>query len=275
MTERGEGRGLRRREALGALGTLGLGGLIAACGGEGKATGGGTASAAAAASTCVLSPEVTEGPYWIDGTLTRRDIREDRAGLPLVAVFAVQDAKTCEPIAGADVEIWHCDAEGVYSGFESASQGGPAGAGGPGAGGPGGGGGPGAAGGPGGSGGSGGGGATDSERYLRGHQKTGSTGKAMFVTVFPGWYRGRTPHIHLKVHVGGDVVHTGQVFFDEKTTARVYRQAPYSSHGQPDTSHAEDGIFAQAGRSRAVLKLAGRGAGKRGYRGTITLGVAT
>ena len=100
-------------------------------------------------------------------------------------------------------------------------------------------------------------------------------GRARFLTVFPGWYAGRTPHIHLKVHVGGDVVHTGQVFFNERITAAVYKKAPYKSHGQPDTSHSEDSIFDQAGRSRAVLKLAERRKGRRGYRGTITLGVAT
>jgi protocatechuate 3,4-dioxygenase beta subunit len=256
---------LSRRQALGALGGMGLSGLVAACGGDAASgTSSGTASTAstattADASTCVLSPEVTEGPYWIDDALTRRDIREGKAGLPLVAVFAVQDAKTCEPIAGADVEIWHCDAEGVYSGFEAASngQGGPGGGGG----------------GPGGGG--GGGGATDDTRYLRGHQKADADGEATFLTVFPGWYRGRTPHIHLKVHVGGEVVHTGQAFFDERATARVYRQAPYSSHGQPDTSHSEDNIYSQAGGSRAILRLRSRGTGKRGYRGQITLGVAT
>ena len=85
----------------------------------------------------------------------------------------------------------------------------------------------------------------------------------------------RTPHIHLKVHVGGSVVHTGQLFFDEKTTAAVYRHAPYKAHGQPDTSHAEDMIYAQAGRSRATLTLARRSNGRKGYRGVITLGVAT
>ena len=96
-----------------------------------------------------------------------------------------------------------------------------------------------------------------------------------FLTIYPGWYRGRTPHIHLKVHVGGSVVHTGQLFFDEKTTAAVYRRSPYKSHGQPDTSHAADMIYAQAGRSRATLKLAKRSNGRKGYRGSITLGVAT
>jgi hypothetical protein len=105
--------------------------------------------------------------------------------------------------------------------------------------------------------------------------KADAQGRARFETIYPGWYRGRTPHIHLKVHVGGSVVHTGQVFFDEKTTAAVYRHTPYRSHGQPDTSHAEDMIYAQAGRSRATLKLTRRSNGRKGYRGSITLGVAT
>jgi protocatechuate 3,4-dioxygenase beta subunit len=224
-------RRLRRREALAAFGGLGV---AAAAGPAALAHLLGAQPATAAA--CILSPEVTEGPYWIANHLTRRDITDGRPGIPLALRLTVVDASSCSPIKGADVEIWHADARGVYSGFGSSSS---------------------------------------SQRFLRGHQVTDAAGRVRFDTIWPGWYRGRTPHVHLKVHVGGNVVHTGQVFFDEKTTARVYRQAPYSSHGQPDTSHAEDGIFAQAGRSRAVLKLAGRGAGKRGYRGTITLGVAT
>jgi protocatechuate 3,4-dioxygenase beta subunit len=245
-------RRVRRREALAALGTMGVGSLI---GGRAVLGGGGEDAAALAASSCILTPEVTEGPYWIDNDLTRRDIRGGKGGLALELVFTVQNARTCEPIRRADVELWHCDAGGEYSGFDTAS----AGAGGaPGGGGPGGGQEP-----------------TSSTRYLRGHQRTDADGAARFLTVFPGWYRGRTPHIHLKVHVGGDVVHTGQVFFNERTTAAVYRQAPYSSHGQPDTSHAEDSIYAQAGRSRAVMRLRRRSRGRRGYRGTITLGVAT
>jgi protocatechuate 3,4-dioxygenase beta subunit len=226
---------LRRREALGTLGGLGLTGVL---GGSLRAFGGGTDAAQAAAS-CVLSPEVTEGPYWIDNSLTRRDIRENRPGLPLELVLAVQNAATCKAIAGADVEIWHCDASGEYSGFDGTNH------------------------------------ARSATRYLRGHQKADASGRAQFLTIFPGWYRGRTPHIHVKVHVGGNVVHTGQVFFNEKTTAAVYKKAPYSSHGRPDTSHRADNIFAQAGGARAQAHLARRTGGNAGYRGTITLGVAT
>ena len=78
--------------------------------------------------------------------------------------------------------------------------------------------------------------------------------------------------MHLKVHVGGNTVHTGQVFFDEETTTKVYESEPYSAHGEPDTSHAADGIYAQAGGARATMRLTASG---HGYRGTITLGVAT
>jgi len=234
---------LRRREAVLTLAGLGLTGALGA-----RASGVLGTPGAEAATTCVLSPEVTEGPYWIDNHLTRRDITEGRPGLPLELVLTVQDAKTCTAIKSADVELWHCDAVGVYSGYESGSAGGPGGRH--------------AA-------------PTDSDRYLRGHQKAGADGRVRFLTIYPGWYRGRTPHIHLKVHVGGSVVHTGQLFFDEKTTAAVYRHAPYKAHGQPDTSHAEDMIYAQAGRSRATLKLARRSKGRKGYRGAITLGVAT
>jgi protocatechuate 3,4-dioxygenase beta subunit len=227
--------GIRRREALTTLGGLGLTGVL---GGAAAALTGGAAPAAAAGS-CVLSPEVTEGPYWIDTNLTRRDIREGKAGLPLEIVFTVQNAKTCGIIAGADVEIWHCDATGEYSGFDGAGH------------------------------------ARSSTHYLRGHQQADANGRARFLTVFPGWYSGRTPHIHLKVHVGGSVVHTGQVFFDEKITAAVYRKAPYKSHGQPDTRHAADMIYKQAGSSKAQLKLTRRTKSRAGYRGSITLGVAT
>jgi protocatechuate 3,4-dioxygenase beta subunit len=224
-------RGLRRREALVALGGLGLSGALGASRAAGVL---GEPAPADAASSCVLTPEVTEGPYWIANHLTRRDITEHRPGLPLALVLTVQNAKTCHPIKGADLEIWHCDAGGVYSGVRG-----------------------------------------DTGHYLRGHQKSDAHGRVRFTTIYPGWYRGRTPHIHLKVHVGGSVVHTGQLFFDEKTTAAVYRHSPYRSHGQPDTTHAEDMIYAQAGRSRATLTLTRRGSASQGYRGAITMGVAT
>lgn len=201
--------------------------------------------------TCVLTPEVTEGPYWIDNELTRYDVREGKPGLPLVLQFTIVNAKTCKPIRNADVEIWHADASGEYSGFDGGSSAGPPGG--------------------------GGSGPQTKTRYLRGHQRSDALGKAAFLTVFPGWYRGRTPHVHMKVHVGSAdrVVHTGQVFFNEAIQSSVYRSGAYRSHGQADTSHAQDMIYAQAGGSRAVVKLGRRTGGARGYLGKIVIGVAT
>ena len=132
-------------------------------------------------------------------------------------------------IPGADVELWHADAAGDYSGFSSGNQ---------------------------------------SKRFLRGHQKASSAGRARFDTIYPGWYSGRTPHIHLKVHVGGNEVHTGQVFFPEKISKAVYRTKRYSARGSADTSNAEDSIYERG----SLLTITKRSAGK-GYLGTITLAV--
>jgi protocatechuate 3,4-dioxygenase beta subunit len=201
------------------------------------------------ASTCLLTPEVTEGPYWIDYRISRHDVRDGKPGLPLLLGFTVVNAKTSKPIPGADVEIWHADAAGEYSGFDhdNPSFGGP---GGPVR-------------------------TTSTTRYLRGHQKADAAGRASFLTIFPGWYPGRAPHVHLKVHVGGvggRVVHTGQVFFDPRLADGVYRQGAYAKHGEPDTTNTSDQIYEQAGGSRAVVKLGKRTGG--GYPGRIVIGVA-
>jgi protocatechuate 3,4-dioxygenase beta subunit len=221
-------RELSRREALKTVGGAGLAAVFGA--GALRYLG----EDAEAATTCLLTPEVTEGPYWVDHNLTRRDVREGKAGLPLVVRFTVLNARTCRPIPNADVEIWHCDALGAYSAVNGASS-----------------------------------------RFLRGHRRSNAAGKAEFLTIFPGWYRGRTPHIHMKVHVGGDTVHTGQVFFNERITAAVYRQAPYARRGEYDTPHARDTIYREAGGSTAELKLTRRTGGRKGYVGTIAIGVVT
>lgn len=192
-------------------------------------------SVAAGRSACVLQPETTAGPYELDVDLMRRDIRGGRPGTPLALTFNVVDAATCRVIPGAAVEIWHCDAAGRYSGF--ASEG------------------------------------TRGETFLRGVQRTNVNGNARFDTIFPGWYRGRTPHIHMKVSVGGDAVHTGQVFFRTTTARSVYRQGAYAARGGADTTNATDGIFGDAGE-RAVMALRRRGRSvSRGLRGTMTIGI--
>jgi protocatechuate 3,4-dioxygenase beta subunit len=225
-------RGLGRREVI-AGGAAGLGAVIL----------GSRAVAAARAAVpptarlsagCVLSPEMTEGPYWIDEDLTRRDVTEDIRGMPLILRLTVVRASSCRPIGNADVEIWHAAPDGEYSGFDGSS----------------------------------------GTRYLRGHQKSDAAGRVRFDTVFPGWYRGRTPHIHLKVHIGGDEVHTGQLFMGEKVTRAVYRTRYYQSRGQAETSHAEDTIY-QRGGSRSTLRIRRRSGGRRGYVGRLELGVRT
>jgi protocatechuate 3,4-dioxygenase beta subunit len=142
--------------------------------------------------------------------------------------------------------VWHCDAGGVYSGFGRASTGG---------------------------GGSGPGGSqspTDDQTILRGTQVTDANGLGEFRTIYPGWYRGRAVHIHMKVHEGGSVVHTGQLFFDDDLTVQVYQSAPYSSKGTPDVRNAADTIYRSAGAASAVLAMTPSGGG---YTGEITVGV--
>ena len=96
----------------------------------------------------------------------------------------------------------------------------------------------------------------NSGNFLRGIQRTNATGVARFETIFPGWYRGRTPHIHMKVFVSGDEVHTGQVFFRPAVTKTVYRQGVYASRGQADTSNTADMHLPRGGRPCALLAQA-------------------
>jgi protocatechuate 3,4-dioxygenase beta subunit len=238
--------GMRRRESLivvGGIAGVALWPVARAVAAMTKAS---SADAiASAAATCVLTPEVTAGPYYIANHLFRRNITENQPGLPLALHLEVQSSTTCEPIEGANVEIWHANAVGVYSGYGSGST-------------------------PGG----GGGQATPTNKltFLRGHQRTDAAGRVIFDTIYPGWYRGRAPHIHLKVHVGGSVVHTGQLFFADATSDAVYRTATYRSHGQPDTTDAADSIYKQAGAASALVRLS-KQAGGSGYVGAKTLGV--
>jgi protocatechuate 3,4-dioxygenase beta subunit len=249
-------RSFNRRRALAAFGSVSLGALLAACGdggGDGSkdvstADGGTTtvepqtkARAATAAlfddsSSCTLTVQETEGPYYFDADSIRSDVREDREGTRLRLALRVRDAKSCKPLENAVVDIWHCDALGAYSGFEAASNGQP------------------------------GGGRTDDERYLRGAQVTNSDGIVEFVTIYPGWYRGRTTHIHAKVHVDNRTALTTQLFFDEAVTKRVYARKPYSDDQGRDTFNDNDNIF----DSSLLLDLSKEG---QGYLGVMSFDV--
>ena len=109
----------------------------------------------------------------------------------------------------------------------------------------------------------------DDGTFMRGIQRTNAQGIATFRTVYPGWYQGRTVHIHVKVHVRGNVVHTGQLYFPDRVTDAVYRRSPYSSRSNRDVRNAADAIFRNGGR-RSLLALKKSGAG---YVGTIRMGV--
>jgi protocatechuate 3,4-dioxygenase beta subunit len=217
---------LTRRKALLQAGALGVALL-----GAGRWRFG-VADASAAGVSCVLTPELTEGPYYIAGEKVRRNITDGHPGTPLLLRLKVVDATTCKPITGASVDIWHADAAGNYSGF---------------------------------------GAGLSSRTFMRGIQKTDANGVATFQTVYPVWYMGRTVHIHVKVHVGGNVVHTGQLFFNDAMTDVAYRAAPYSSRPNRDTLNAQDMIYGQGG-SRSIVKIAKNTAGT-GYVGTLTMGV--
>ena len=220
---------ITRRGSLARLGGL----LAAAAGGSAlfsEAAEGGNKAVETGAVQCVLTPELTEGPYYIAGEKLRRDIRDGHPGALLALRLTILDASTCKPIKGAAVDIWHADAAGNYSGF---------------------------------------GGGAGSRTFLRGIQKTDTNGLAVFTTIYPGWYQGRAVHIHIKVHVGGSVVHTGQLFFSDALTQSVYKAAPYASRGNPDTPNASDSIFVNGGK-RGLVVVKKNGAG---YIGTIAMGV--
>lgn len=251
---------LSRRQALGLLAGVGLGVVAAACGGDssssssssststtGSSSGTTGTTASSNAVSCVLTPEATEGPYYLDLDMVRSDITEGRAGTPLDLRITVVDADTCNTISDAAVDVWHCDAEGIYSGFVAASTG-AAGGGGPG----------------------GQQSSPDDTTFLRGTQVTDANGLAQFRTIYPGWYTGRAVHIHMKVHVGGSEVHTGQLFFADTLSDTVYQSSPYSSKGEPDVRNSEDNIYSSAGAASAELAMQRSG---DGYTGEITVGV--
>jgi len=241
-----EQAGLTRRGALRRLGGAGLG--VASLGGLGSftgcAAGADGAGERAYAASCTLTPELTEGPFFLDLRKVRANITEGRPGLRLDLRIRVVDAATCRPIENVAVDLWHADALGKYSGI--ASEG------------------------------------TTGKTYLRGIQLTDASGLARLRTIYPGWYEGRATHIHVSAYVGGragstytggTTAHTGQLFFDDATTDRVARLAPYSRRRVPRRRNRADGIYRQAG-SGQVLALERRGRSvTNGFTGTITMGI--
>jgi protocatechuate 3,4-dioxygenase beta subunit len=236
-----------RRRVLRDLGGAGLLGAGLAGAGSGLLAGSRLAAAPALAAACTLTAEQEEGPYYLDLEKIRKNVTEGRSGLRLDLEITIVDSTSCRPIEGVAVDIWHCDAGGVYSGFSGEG--------------------------------------TKGRTYLRGVQLTDAQGTAAFRTIYPGWYRGRATHIHLKAHVGGKsgagtysgghVGHTGQVFFSDTITDRVAKLPPYTGDKVVRTRNAADQVYTQQGGAGLKLALTRRKAGtiKSGFTGAIALGV--
>jgi len=261
-----EGQRVSRRRVLAGVSSVGLGALVTACAGKSAVTTSTGETVAlqavtdadltamfAGARTCTLTPSATQGPYYFDADKIRSDVREDRPGVKLRLALQVQDSETCKPIPHAVVEIWHCDAGGLYSGAEAESGGGggtpPTGT--PPTGPP-----------------PTGGDAdlepTDDKRYLRGAQVTNQRGIVDFTTIWPGWYRGRTIHVHVMVHVGNEKTLTTQLMFDEDLNAKVMATEPYARRSGRDTFNDGDFIY----QPSMLLKVT---KARDGYVGCIVL----
>ncbi|HWU11796.1 MAG TPA: intradiol ring-cleavage dioxygenase [Streptomyces sp.] len=209
----------------------------------------------AGASCYRLSEEAIEGPYYIDADRIRANITEGKKGVPLTLAIKVIDSETCKPVRDAAVDIWHCDALGIYSGYESvgsalpsgmATESAPA------------------------DDGSDDGSdmhvkPTDDARYLRGTQRTDQAGKVRFTSIFPGWYEGRAVHIHMKAQVdgtwteggyeGGRTCHTGQLYFEEEAVLAVAEKTPYSGNTVKRVTLPEDILYDDSGATGGLLTL--------------------
>jgi len=171
--------------------------------------------------TCRLLPEQTAGPYPLDEQFDRGDVTEGYEGHPLRLGFRVVDDASA-PVAGATVELWHCDATGDYSAFTDN-----------------------------------GGGKDEGEgtTFLRGSQTAGDDGIVEFLTILPGWYSGRAVHIHMRVHLDDETVLTTQLYFDAEQLMPVYEEAAYADNGPPDTSNESDGVAGDPESEGTLLAL--------------------
>jgi protocatechuate 3,4-dioxygenase beta subunit len=205
--------------------------------------------------SCLLSPEQTIGPYYLDVLRVRKDLTEGKPGLPLKLRLMVVDAKRCLPVQNAAVDLWHCDALGIYSGFTADSPDGPASR------------------------------EHDNTTFLRGVQLTDADGTVEFSTIYPGWYLSRDVHIHVRVHVGGGVTnasyggghvtYTGQLFFRDEITDAVARHEPYATHDIARTRQDEDDVFVtQTGRGSMLgLTQLNKRSIEDGFFATAVLGI--
>jgi protocatechuate 3,4-dioxygenase beta subunit len=231
---------MNRRDLLKGLGAMGLGSLLP----TGKTLSAEEkAKIRQAASTCFLTPQETEGPYYFNANLLRQDIRQDtmtgviKTGLPLNMLITVINFD-CVPIPNVLVDIWHCDKDGVYSGY---------------------------AGQPGGV-------STIGQTFLRGIQMTEANGQCSFTSVYPGWYPGRVTHVHFKVRLTSTTYVTSQFAFPDSTNTAVYTTPLYVAKGQNSLTNASDSIFGTANPENQVMAVTPN-ATTGGYDGTFTIGI--
>jgi len=180
--------------------------------------------------TCLVTPEQTEGPFFIDTRSQRSDIRSDPLtgvmcpGVPLALTLRIHAVgnSSCIPMSNVAVDMWHCDASGHYS---SVAQGRNVPA---------------------------------NHGFLRGYQVTGTDGTVHFVTIYPGWYPGRAVHIHFKLrtksHGNRSGEFTSQLYFDEGVTDIVHTDPIYRRRGRRNVLNTEDGLFANDGGERLLIK---------------------
>ena len=240
----------RRRLLVGTL-TVVAGAVVAACTGRSQSALSSSPSASASAiavatPACVVTPTEPEGPYFVDERLNRSDITVDptdraaRPGVPLAITFTVArvGAGGCTALSGAQVDVWHCDAAGVYSDVAANN--------------------------------------TVGKRFLRGYLVTDSAGVANFTTIYPGWYPGRAVHVHFKIRTfaGGSKTYelTSQLFFDDNVTDAVYRRAPYSSRPGRSTRNQADMVYTSNNNSGALL-LAALTPTSAGYAAAFAVGL--
>jgi len=229
------GQILSRREVLASLGAAGAA-MLAKLPGAGPT---GPRPLAPSLPACVVRPAQDEGPFFVDEKLNRSDIRSDpvtgvlSAGTPLLLSLRVSTLSNglCAPIAGATVDLWHCDALGVYSDEKDIN----------------------------------GSFDTRGKKFLRGYQVTDGSGLARFTTIYPGWYAGRAVHIHFKIRTtarsGARHDFTSQLYFNDTLSDRVHSASPYASKGKGRLPNAADDIFRQQHGDKLILTTTRRGGG--------------
>jgi protocatechuate 3,4-dioxygenase beta subunit len=214
------GQLLSRRDAVAVMGSLALG-MLTGCASAQDSAEGQPAVGNGAFADCLVRPQQTEGPFFVDGTPERSDVAADRRGLADLGVplaldlhFALLGQGSARALSGARIDIWQCDAQGRYSDERGPGQPQP------------------------------------TPHFLRGYQLSDASGRARFATVYPGWYPGRTVHIHVKVRWGDAAMHhafTSQFYFDDTLTDTVQADPTYAQRGRRETRNTMDGIFTHGG----------------------------